>query len=993
LFCIAFFSKSSPNMKSTHIFSLLACVFLTAGAAQAADPYISEFLASNTAGVTDGDGDSSDWIEIYNPGPTAIDLQGWYLSNDTAVLTKWQFPASLTVNAGAYVYVWASNKALVAGHSPDSGGRFHTNFTLSKSSANLMLVKPDGSTVVNPLNTVTNAYVPYPAQADNISYGVGNAVTTATQILSFGAGAKYFVPTAGNGATAIESTWMTPGFIDSSWNGASTGIGYDTSVGGTGPLPNESEPNGTAATANNGSANFGAIADKHHLSVSGDIASAGDVDFYKLGAMQTTGGGDKLSITVSGTAGGRGTLANPVLELWRNNSGTPVLVATNDDGGPGDDAQILDYVVTVADTYFAKVTGSGATGTYVIGVLLDNKDSAPTSASTTLTESETTANSNNTTAVAVDLSTSWRSAAYFATTNGQITSGDIDNFKFSLSFNDMLTVSATSTSGAELRCSILNAAGTTVLATEDGTAAQGNHSKIFAFRVPSAGFYIVQIQSVGGSGTYSADVTLSTSTVPPAPTTLATLIGKNIEGEMKGINPGVWMRVPFTIGDLSQVNGLFLKMRYKDGFVAYLNGTEIARTNVGNASQVAVIAPTIPPYNGRAPVVRTTANAIVPTEYDITTQVTNNNLQAGTNYLAIHGQIVNQASSTALILPEIEYRTTVVNEPQYFATVTPGLANTGGGLGQIADTKFSVNRGYFTSAFSVAITTASNGVTIRYTTDGNAPTATTGTVYNGPIVISGTTVLRAAAFRTGYVASNVDTQTYIFPTDVVNQQNNGVAPAGWPTASTAAPVMDYGMDLAVTSDPLIQAALTSLPTISIACDLPSLFNVSGSTTGIYTNSNGDGAAWERAASMEIVNPNNSAPMQINCGLRIRGGYSRSTGNPKHSFRFFFRDDYRGGGKLNYPLFGDSGAQRFSKMDLRTSQNYSWGFANDTRNIMCRDVFFRDAQRDQGRPYTRSVYYHLYLNGLYWGIYQTQERSEGDYGATYFGGESDNYDRF
>ena len=79
------------------------------------------------------------------------------------------------------------------------------------------------------------------------------------------------------------------------------------------------------------------------------------------------------------------------------------------------------------------------------------------------------------------------------------------------------------------------------------------------------------------------------------------------------------------------------------------------------------------------------------------------------------------------------------------------------------------------------------------------------------------------------------------------------------------------------------------------------------------------------------------------------------------------------------------------MDLRTSQNYSWGFANDARNIMNRDVFFRDLQRDVGKPYTRSVYYHLYLNGQYWGLYQTQERSEAQYGETYFGGDNDQYD--
>jgi hypothetical protein len=59
--------------------------------------------------------------------------------------------------------------------------------------------------------------------------------------------------------------------------------------------------------------------------------------------------------------------------------------------------------------------------------------------------------------------------------------------------------------------------------------------------------------------------------------------------------------------------------------------------------------------------------------------------------------------------------------------------------------------------------------------------------------------------------------------------------------------------------------------------------------------------------------------------------------------------------------------------------------------MVKEVFSRDTQRDMGQPYTRSRYYHLYLNGMYWGLYQTQERSEADYASDYFGGKADDYD--
>ncbi len=59
--------------------------------------------------------------------------------------------------------------------------------------------------------------------------------------------------------------------------------------------------------------------------------------------------------------------------------------------------------------------------------------------------------------------------------------------------------------------------------------------------------------------------------------------------------------------------------------------------------------------------------------------------------------------------------------------------------------------------------------------------------------------------------------------------------------------------------------------------------------------------------------------------------------------------------------------------------------------MVREVFSRDSQRDMGQPYTRSRYYHLYLNGMYWGLYQTQERSEARYAQSYFGDSEDEYD--
>ncbi|HSR87540.1 MAG TPA: lamin tail domain-containing protein, partial [Pontiella sp.] len=177
--------------------------------------------------------------------------------------------------------------------------------------------------------------------------------------------------------------------------------------------------------------------------------------------------------------------------------------------------------------------------------------------------------------------------------------------------------------------------------------------------------------------------------------------------------------------------------------------------------------------------------------------------------------------------------------------------------------------------------------------------------------------------------------------------------------------------------------------ISITTDHANLYDPS---VGIYVNATQHGLAWERPASAELINPDGSKGFQINAGLRIRGGYSRNSFFKKHAFRLFFRSEY-GEGKLRYPLFEDEGVKAFDKIDLRTAQNYSWTNPYDDRqkNTFLRDIVCRDASGAMGNAYTRSRYYHLYLNGQYWGLYMTEERPEAGYGESYLGGDSDDYD--
>lgn len=327
----------------------------------------------------------------------------------------------------------------------------------------------------------------------------------------------------------------------------------------------------------------------------------------------------------------------------------------------------------------------------------------------------------------------------------------------------------------------------------------------------------------------------------------------------------------------------------------------------------------------------------------------------------------------------------------YFTKPTPGAANGGAGfIAVVADTKFSQDRGFYDTPFDLTIRTETTGTEIRYTTNGIPPTATSGLVYTSPIRISGTTVLRAGAFKTGYLPSNIDTQTYIFLDDVIHQAPDGQPPPGWPT-SWGNNVRDYGMDPDVVNNATykgtIKNDLKTLPSFSIVMDLNDLFN---STRGIYANPGQQGIAWERPASVELIYPEGKTGFQINAGLRIRGGFSRATSNPKHAFRLFFREEY-GAPKLKFPMFGQDAADTFDGFDLRTFQNYSWSFQGDSRGVFFRDQSSRDAQLAMGEPAERGDYYHLYINGQYWGLYNTDERPEASYAETYFGGNKEDYD--
>jgi hypothetical protein len=337
---------------------------------------------------------------------------------------------------------------------------------------------------------------------------------------------------------------------------------------------------------------------------------------------------------------------------------------------------------------------------------------------------------------------------------------------------------------------------------------------------------------------------------------------------------------------------------------------------------------------------------------------------------------------------------------QQFVSASPGAENVGVYDGIVSPVEFSHERGFYDAPFSVTLATETDSAVIYYSLDGSEPytdegRASTGRIYSGPIRISSTTCLRIRAVRPGWKAAETQAQTYIFIADVITQSRQQALSAGYPTSWNGYDA-DYDMDRQVCTDAayanLMEEALLSIPTVSVTTDKDNLFSPA---EGIYVNTTSRGDQWERPASAEYFSRDDSKQFQINCGLRLQGGASRQPRKcPKHSLSLRFRSQW-GPAKLDFPLFGDSPVERFDGIHLRGMFNNSWIHWNSgqrRRAQMIRDQWVRDSLLDMGEESAgRGIFVHLYINGMYWGVYNLHERPEASHYAAYYGGSSDALD--
>ncbi len=126
------------------------------------------------------------------------------------------------------------------------------------------------------------------------------------------------------------------------------------------------------------------------------------------------------------------------------------------------------------------------------------------------------------------------------------------------------------------------------------------------------------------------------------PADFAAAIRTDVGDEMPGVNPSMWMRIPFDVADPAALIGMTLRMQYNDGFVAYLNGREIARRN----------APDSPQWNSTATATRSVEQSLDWETFGVSRYI--DELVSGTNVLAIHGLNASIDDGDFLIVPRLD---------------------------------------------------------------------------------------------------------------------------------------------------------------------------------------------------------------------------------------------------------------------------------------------------------------------------------------------------
>ncbi len=451
-----------------------------------------------------------------------------------------------------------------------------------------------------------------------------------------------------------------------------------------------------------------------------------------------------------------------------------------------------------------------------------------------------------------------------------------------------------------------------------------------------------------------------------------------------------FLRTSFTLVDTSNIASALIAVSYDDGFVAYLNGVELFRNNVGVDG--------IPPnYNEYAYAEHETNPNLE--FYFIDTEVLNAAKVNGLNTFSIQVHTVNPAQSdndmsirpylllgvkdtsvtffpipantnlhtnfnidtspfriklidnNGIELDEVIMTEAYVNNSRgrtidggsqwcLFGVPTPDTTNSistcFSGYGN--SPTFSLKSGFYNGLQNTSILSSQPG-NVYYTLDGNDPTLSSN-LYTNNLIVNANTILKAKFFPTdpNLLPSKITTATYFIDENVV------------------------------------------LPVISITTEPKNLFS---HWEGIYmfgpnqidtVNAYPFQQAnfwmdWEKPAHIEYFDRNKKLGFELDIGLKIHGNFSKSF--PQKSFRVLAKDDYAERW-INYDLFPEKpNLHRFKNFNIRNG-----GIDYNTTHF--RDAFMQRVVTGLKLDYMAYEPCVLFLNGAYWGVYGMRERQSADY---------------
>ena len=383
--------------------------------------------------------------------------------------------------------------------------------------------------------------------------------------------------------------------------------------------------------------------------------------------------------------------------------------------------------------------------------------------------------------------------------------------------------------------------------------------------------------------------------------------------------------------------------------------------------------------------------------------------------------------------------------PVFFEQDSPMAANATAGVSAFcADTRFSVDRGFYQTPFSLTITTDTPGATIAWTVDGSAPGPAHGTQVAAPdattpptatLTISGTTIVRARAWKPGLGSSDIDTQSYLFPAQVLAQ--NGPLPSmgltdamtfrwgatGGDLRSPAGP--DWEIDPAIVNHPtpanrFTPQDLLSLPVISVVTDWVAAFGPQSTAAGsnppppdhrgfyVGTAVGVPNEGADRRCSIELLNPlgnpdqpnphrESPASPWVNRGFQADGNvhvFGGTSQNRWKSYKLSMR--VKTEQDVAFPLYGDDGPSTHDLFIMDARLNQTWLHPDGgqrARGDYVRDHVMSDLHNALGGHAPRSRPVHYFLNGLYWGLYILHEKPDEKFMADHRGGSQDDWDIF